>query len=135
MSKVTDPIADYLTRVRNAIMAKHRVVDIPASNIKKEMTKLLKEKGYILNYKFEDEVGYQGNIKIALKYNPETKVSAIKALERISKPGLRQYCNSSDIPRVLNGLGIAIISTSKGVITDKEARELNIGGEVLCYVY
>ncbi|MCG6186973.1 30S ribosomal protein S8 [Maribellus maritimus] len=135
MSKVTDPIADYLTRVRNAIMAKHRVVDIPASNIKKEMTKLLKEKGYILNYKFEDEAGYQGNIKIALKYNPETKVSAIKALERISKPGLRQYCNSSDIPRVLNGLGIAIISTSKGVITDKEAREMNIGGEVLCYVY
>jgi small subunit ribosomal protein S8 len=135
MSKVTDPIADYLTRVRNAIMAKHRVVDIPASNIKKEITKLLKEKGYILNYKFEDEVGYQGNIKIALKYNPETKVSAIKALERISKPGLRQYCNSDDIPRVLNGLGIAIISTSKGVVTDKEARELNIGGEVLCYVY
>jgi small subunit ribosomal protein S8 len=136
MSKVTDPIADYLTRVRNAIMAKHRVVDIPASNIKREITKLLKEKGYILNYKFEDEAGGpQGNIKIALKYNPETKVSAIKALERISKPGLRQYCNSSDIPRVLNGLGIAIISTSKGVITDKEAREQNIGGEVLCYVY
>ena len=135
MSKVTDPIADYLTRVRNAIMAKHRVVDIPASNLKKEITKLLKEKGYILNYKFEDEAGYQGYIKIALKYNPETKVSAIKALERISKPGLRQYCNSSDIPRVLNGLGIAIISTSRGVITDKEARELNIGGEVLCYVY
>ncbi|QGY42824.1 30S ribosomal protein S8 [Maribellus comscasis] len=135
MSKVTDPIADYLTRVRNAIMAKHRVVDIPASKLKKEMTKLLKEKGYILNYKFEDEAGYQGNIKIALKYNPETKVSAIKALERISKPGLRQYCNSNDIPRVLNGLGIAIISTSKGVITDKEAREMNIGGEVLCYVY
>ena len=135
MSKVTDPIADYLTRVRNAIMAKHRVVDIPASNLKKEMTKLLKEKGYILNYKFEDEVGHQGNIKIALKYNPETKVSAIKELERISKPGLRQYCDSTNIPRVLNGLGIAIISTSRGVITDKEARELNVGGEVLCYVY
>ena len=135
MSKVTDPIADYLTRVRNAIMAKHRVVDIPASNLKKEMTKLLKEKGYILNYKFEDEVGHQGNIKIALKYNPETKISAIKALERISKPGLRQYCDSTNIPRVLNGLGIAIISTSIGVITDKEARELNVGGEVLCYVY
>uniref|UniRef100_UPI0032162B98 30S ribosomal protein S8 n=1 Tax=uncultured Draconibacterium sp. TaxID=1573823 RepID=UPI0032162B98 len=135
MSKVSDPIADYLTRVRNAIMAKHRVVDIPASNVKKEMTKLLKDKGYILNYKFEDEVGYQGNIKIALKYNPETKLSAIKALERISKPGLRQYCDSTNIPRVLNGLGIAIISTSKGVITDKEARELNVGGEVLCYVY
>ncbi|AHW60213.1 SSU ribosomal protein S8P [Draconibacterium orientale] len=135
MSKVTDPIADYLTRVRNAIMAKNRVVDIPASNIKKEMTKLLKEKGYILNYKFEEGVGVQGNIKIALKYNPETKVSAIKALERISKPGLRQYCDTNSIPRVLNGLGIAIISTSKGVITDKEARELKVGGEVLCYVY
>ena len=135
MSKVTDPIADFLTRVRNAIMAKHRVVDIPASNLKKEMTKLLKEKGYILNYKFEDEVGHQGNIKIALKYNPETKISAIKSLERASKPGLRHYCDSTNIPRVLNGLGIAIISTSKGVITDKEARELKIGGEVLCYVY
>ncbi|MCD6354328.1 MAG: 30S ribosomal protein S8 [Prolixibacteraceae bacterium] len=135
MSKVTDPIADYLTRVRNAIQANHRVVDIPASNLKKEMTKLLKEKGFILNYKFEDEVGYQGNIKIALKYNPDTKLSAIKALERISKPGLRQYCNSTNIPRVLNGLGIAILSTSRGVITDKEARELNVGGEVLCYVY
>ncbi len=135
MSKVTDPIADYLTRVRNAIQAKHRVVDIPASNVKKEITKLLKEKGYILNYKFEDEVGYQGNIKIALKYNPETKTSAIKALERISKPGLRQYCDTTNIPRVLNGLGIAIISTSKGIVTDKEARDLNIGGEVLCYVY
>jgi len=135
MSKVTDPIADYLTRLRNAIQAKHRVVDIPASGMKKEMTKLLKEKGYILNYKFEEEVGYQGNIKIALKYNPETKVSAIKALERISKPGLRQYCDIDSIPRVLNGLGIAIISTSKGVITDKEAKELNVGGEILCYVY
>jgi small subunit ribosomal protein S8 len=135
MSKITDPIADYLTRLRNAIQAKHRVVDIPASNLKKEITKLLKEKGYILNYKFEDEVGYQGNIKIALKYNPETKISAIKALERISKPGLRQYCHTEEIPRVLNGLGIAIISTSKGVITDKEAHALNVGGEVLCYVY
>jgi small subunit ribosomal protein S8 len=135
MSKVTDPIADYLTRVRNAIMAKHRVVDIPASNLKMEMTKLLKDKGYILNYKFEDEVGFQGNIKIALKYNPETKLSAIKALERISKPGLRKYCDSNSVPRVLNGLGIAIISTSKGVITDKEARELGVGGEVLCYVH
>jgi len=135
MSKVTDPIADYLTRVRNAIMAKHRVVDIPASNLKKEMTKLLKDKGYILNYKFEETENNQGNIKIALKYNPESKLSAIKSLERISKPGLRQYCDSTNIPRVLNGLGIAIISTSKGVITDKEARELSIGGEVLCYVY
>jgi small subunit ribosomal protein S8 len=135
MSKVTDPIADYLTRVRNAIMAKHRVVDIPASSIKKEITKILKEKGYILNYKFEDEKNYQGNIKIALKYNTDTKLNAIKALKRISKPGLRQYCDAASIPRVLNGLGIAIISTSKGIITDKEAKELNIGGEVLCYVY
>ena len=135
MSKVSDPIADYLTRVRNAIQAKHRVVDIPASGLKKEITRILKEKGYILNYKFEEEIGYQGNIKIALKYNPDTKVSAIKALERISKPGLRQYCDSENVPRVLNGLGIAIISTSKGVITDKEAHELKVGGEVLCYVY
>jgi small subunit ribosomal protein S8 len=135
MSKVTDPIADFLTRVRNGIQAKHRVVDIPASNLKKELTKILKEKGYILNYKFEDEVGYQGNIKIALKYNPETKISAIKKLERISKPGLRKYCDSTNIPRVLNGLGIAIISSSKGVITDKEAKELGVGGEVLCHVY
>jgi small subunit ribosomal protein S8 len=135
MSKVTDPIADYLTRVRNAIMAKHRVVDIPASNIKKEITKILKEKGYILNYKFEDDKNYQGNIKIALKYNTDTKTNAIKSLERISKPGLRQYCDTDSIPRVLNGLGIAIISTSRGVITDKEARELKVGGEVLCYVY
>ena len=135
MSKVTDPIADFLTRIRNGIQAKHRVVNIPASNLKKEMAILLKEKGYILNYKFEDEVGFQGNIKIALKFNPETKISAIKKLERISKPGLRQYCDSNNIPRVLNGLGIAIISTSKGVITDKEARELGVGGEVLCHVY
>lgn len=135
MSKVSDPIADYLTRVRNAILAKHRVVDIPSSNLKKEITKILKENGYILNYKFEDDNGYQGNIKIALKYNPETKLSAIKGLEKISKPGLRQYCNSSSIPRVLNGLGIAVISTSKGVITDKQAREQKVGGEVLCYVY
>src|SRR5690554_6327222 len=135
MSKVTDPIADYLTRVRNAILAKHRVVDIPSSNVKKEITKILMDKGYILNYKFEEEKEYQGNIKIALKYNPETKVSAIKGLKRISKPGLRKYCNGDNIPRVLNGLGIAIISTSKGVITDKEAREQHVGGEVICYVY
>lgn len=135
MSKVTDPIADYLTRLRNAIKAKHRVVDVPASNLKKEITRILKEKGYILNYKIEEEVGYQGNIKIALKYDFDTKVPAIKALKRVSKPGLRQYCDSYNIPRVLNGLCIAIISTSKGVITDKEAREMNVGGEVLCYVY
>jgi len=135
MSKITDPIADYLTRLRNAIQARHKVVDIPASNIKRDITRLLKEKGYILNYKFEDEVNFQGNIKIALKYHPESKAPAIKALKRISKPGLRQYCGSDEIPRVLNGLGIAVISTSRGVITDKEARELNIGGEVLCYIY
>ena len=135
MSKITDPIADYLTRIRNAQKAKHRVVDIPASNIKKEITKILKDKGYILNYKFEDEINFQGNIKIALKYHPETHIPAIKAIRRISKPGLRKYCHTDSIPRVLNGLGIAVISTSKGVITDKEARELSIGGEVLCYVY
>jgi len=135
MSKVTDPIADYLTRIRNAIRANHRVVDIPASNLKKEMTRILKEKGYILNYKFEEEVNFQGNIKIALKYNPETRSSAIRSLERISRPGLRHYCDSENIPRVLNGLGIAIISTSKGVMTDKEAREMKVGGEVICYVY
>ncbi|HEY3371769.1 MAG TPA: 30S ribosomal protein S8 [Prolixibacteraceae bacterium] len=132
---MTDPIADYLTRIRNAQKAKHRVVDIPASNIKKEITKILKDKGYILNYKFEDEINFQGNIKIALKYHPETRIPAIKTIRRISKPGLRKYCHTDGIPRVLNGLGIAVISTSKGVITDKEARELNIGGEVLCYVY
>jgi small subunit ribosomal protein S8 len=135
MSKITDPIADYLTRIRNAQKAKHRVVDIPASNIKKEITKILKDKGYILNYKFEEDVNFQGNIKIALKYHPETRISAIKTIRRISKPGLRKYCHIDSIPRVLNGLGIAVISTSKGVITDKEARELGVGGEVLCYVY
>ena len=132
---MTDPIADYLTRVRNAIKAKHRIVDVPASNIKKEITKVLHEKGYILNYKFEDGVNSQGNIKIALKYHKETKQSAIVNIERISKPGLRKYSGADTLPRVLNGLGIAILSTSHGVMTDKEAREKNIGGEVLCYVY
>jgi small subunit ribosomal protein S8 len=132
---MTDPIADYLTRIRNAIMANHKVVDIPASSIKKDITKLLFEKGYILNYKFEENEGPQGNIKIALKYNPETKMAAIKSLQRISKPGLRKYVDKDHLPRVLNGLGVAIISTSQGVMTDKEARSLNIGGEVLCYVY
>ena len=131
---MTDPIADYLTRIRNAVMANHKVVDIPSSNIKRDMTRILFEKGYILNYKFEEE-GPQGNIKIALKYNPETKSNAIKSLERISRPGLRKYVDSENLPRVLNGLGVAIISTSQGVMTDKEARSLNIGGEVLCYVY
>jgi small subunit ribosomal protein S8 len=132
---MTDPIADYLTRLRNAIKANHRVVEIPASNLKKEITKVLFDKGYILNYKFEDSQNNQGIIKIALKYNPETRESAISRLERISSPGLRRYANTSSMPRVLNGLGVAILSTSKGVITDKEARALNVGGEVLCYVY
>ena len=133
---MTDPIADYLTRVRNAIKAKHRIVDVPASNIKKEITKVLFDKGYILNYKFEDgTTNPQGSIKIALKYNKETKQSAIMHLERISKPGLRKYTGAETLPRVLNGLGIAILSTSHGVMTDKEAREKKIGGEVLCYVY
>jgi len=131
---MTDPIADYLTRVRNAIKAQHRVVEIPASNLKKEITKVLLDKGYILNYKFEED-GPQGTIKVALKYDPVYKVNAIKNLKRVSRPGLRQYVSHKDLPRVLNGLGIAIVSTSKGVMTDKEARELNVGGEVLCYVY
>lgn len=131
---MTDPIADYLTRLRNAIMANHKVMDIPASNVKKEITKILKEKGYILNYKFVDD-GLQGVIKIALKYHPETKVPAIKALKRVSKPGLRKYAGANELPRVLNGLGIAILSTSQGVMTDKEARAKHIGGEVMCYVY
>jgi len=131
---MTDPIADYLTRIRNAVMANHKLVDIPASNMKKDITRILFEKGYILNYKFEEE-GPQGNIKIALKYNPETKTPAIKSLQRVSKPGLRKYVDKDHLPRVLNGLGIAILSTSRGVITDKEARGLNVGGEVLCYVY
>ena len=131
---MTDPIADYLTRVRNAIKAQHRVVEVPASNLKKEITKILFEKGYILNYKIVEE-GVQGTIKIALKYDPVNKVNAIKKLERISTPGLRRYTGYKDMPRVLIGLGIAILSTSKGVMTDKEARELKIGGEVLCYIY
>jgi len=131
---MTDPVADYLTRLRNAIKANHKVVDIPASNLKKSITKILFEKGYILNYKFEEE-GPQGNIKIALKYNVNTKESAIRGLERVSKPGLRKYSHSGDLPRVINGLGVALVSTSKGVMTDKEARKLNVGGEVLCYVY
>lgn len=133
--KTTDPIADYLTRLRNAIKARHRVVEVPASNLKKEITKVLFDKGYILNYKFEDTENKQGKIRIALKYNPETRESAINKLQRISTPGLRQYKPSTELPKVLNGLGIAILSTSKGVVTDKEARVMNVGGEVLCYVY
>jgi len=131
---MTDPIADYLTRLRNAIQAGHKVVEIPGSNVKREMTKILKEKGYILNYKFID-AGYQGVIKIALKYNAESGVPAIKELKRVSKPGLRQYTGVGEMPRVLNGLGVAIVSTSQGLMTDKEARQKNVGGEVLCYVY
>lgn len=130
---VTDPIADYLTRVRNSIMANHRVVEIPASNLKKDITKILFDQGMILNYKFEDEPK-PGLIKIALKYHPVTKVPAINSLLRVSKPGLRKYVDSENLPRVLNGLGFAIISTSQGVMTDKEARKLHIGGEVLCYI-
>ncbi|OZI05633.1 30S ribosomal protein S8 [Siphonobacter sp. BAB-5385] len=130
-----DPIADYLTRLRNAIKARHRIVEIPASNLKKEITKVLFEKGYIQSYKFDEEASVQGTIKVALKYNPLTKQSAIVKLTRVSKPGLRKYSGSKELPRVLNGLGIAIVSTSKGVMTDKEARTLNVGGEVLCYVY
>mgnify|MGYP006282766315 CR=1 FL=1 len=130
---ITDPVADYLTRIRNAIMANHRVVEVPASNLKKDITKILYEKGYILNYKFEED-NKQGIIKIALKYHPVSKLPAIRKIERVSRPGLRQYVGADELPRVLNGLGIAIISTSHGVVTDKEARKERIGGEVLCYI-
>lgn len=132
---MTDPIADYLTRLRNAIMAQHRVVEVPASNLKKEITKILFEKGYILNYKFVEGETPGGTIKIALKYDPVDKVNAIKCLKRVSRPGLRQYAGYKDMPRVLNGLGIAIISTSIGIMTNKEAKEQKVGGEVLCYIY
>ena len=131
---MTDPIADFLTRIRNGIKARHKVVEIPASNMKKSLTKILFEKGYILNYKFEEE-GPQGKIKIALKYNAESRLPAIKSIQRISRPGLRKYVDKESMPRVLNGLGIAILSTSQGLMTDKEARVKNIGGEVICYVY
>lgn len=131
---MTDPISDYLTRLRNAIKARHRVVDVPASNVKKDITKILYEKGYILSYKFEDTPNNQGNIKIALKYDQLSGVSAIRDLKRISKPGLRQYAGVKEMPRVINGLGIAIISTSRGIMTDKEARVEKVGGEVLCFV-
>jgi small subunit ribosomal protein S8 len=131
---MTDPIADYLTRLRNAINANHRIVEVPASNIKKQITKVLFDKGYIQGYKFESN-DVQGSIKIALKYNPSTKLPAMIHLERVSKPGLRKYSTAGELPRVLNGLGIAIISTSQGIMTDKEARKLNIGGEVLCQIY
>ena len=130
---ITDPIADFLTRIRNAVNAKQSLVEVPASNVKKAITQILFEKGYILNYKFEDE-GPQGVIKIALKYHPVTKQPAIMSIQRVSTPGLRKYADSENLPRVMNGLGIAIISTSRGIMTDKEARQLHIGGEVLCYV-
>ncbi|MBQ3617977.1 MAG: 30S ribosomal protein S8 [Bacteroidales bacterium] len=129
---MTDTIADFLTRIRNAVAANHRIVEVPASNVKKEITKILFTKGYILSYKFDDE---SRTIKIALKYNPETKEAAIQNITRVSTPGLRKYASCKDLPRVLNGLGIAIVSTSKGIMTDKEARTQNIGGEVICYVY
>ncbi|MCB9202093.1 MAG: 30S ribosomal protein S8 [Flavobacteriales bacterium] len=131
---VTDPISDYLTRVRNAMMAGHKVVEIPASNIKKEITKILFDQGYVLNYKFETDTP-QGTIKIALKYDKLTKLPAIKKMKRASRPGLRKYAGAKELPRVLNGLGIAIVSTSKGLLTDKQARSQNVGGEVICYVY
>lgn len=131
---ITDPIGDFLTRVRNASMAKHKVVEVPASNMRKAITKILFDQGYILNYKFEDK-GPRGTIKIALKYNQDTKEPVIKDLQRVSRPGLRKYAGTQEIPRILNGLGIAILSTSKGVMVDKEARRNNTGGEVLCYVY
>jgi small subunit ribosomal protein S8 len=130
----TDPVADYLTRIRNAVRANHRVVEIPASNLKKEITKILFEPGDVLSYKFDDST-VQGTIKIALKYNKETKDPVIKKIQRISKPGLRKYSGSGDLPRILNGLGIAIVSTSRGVMTGKQAQRENVGGEVLCYVY
>ncbi len=132
---MTDPIADYLTRVRNAVKANHRVVEVPASNFKKELTKILYDKGFISNYKFEETDNRQGNIKIALKYNPVSKLSAISSIRRVSRPGLRKYVHADKLPRVINGLGIAIISTSRGLMTDKEARNLRVGGEVICYVY
>ena len=131
---ITDPIADFLTRVRNAVNAKHRIVEVPASNVKKAITQILFEKGYILNYKFEEE-GPQGTIKIALKYHPVTKQPAITTITRVSTPGLRKYADSENLPRVMNGLGIAIISTSQGIMTDKEARKQNLGGEVLAYIW
>jgi small subunit ribosomal protein S8 len=131
---VTDPIADFLTRIRNAQMAGHRIVEIPASNLKKRMTEILYNQGYILKYKFEED-NKQGLIKIALKYDGQTKQPAIQSLERVSRPGLRHYSKPEDFRRVKNGLGVAIISTSKGVLTDKEAKAQNVGGEVLCYIY
>ncbi len=132
---MTDPIADYLTRIRNAQQAGHRIVEIPASKMKKRITEILYDQGYVLKYKFDDNEGKQGIIKIALKYDSVSKKPVIKKLGRISKPGLRQFAKTDGIPRIINGLGIAIVSTSKGVMTDKQARNENVGGEVVCYVY
>ena len=132
---VTDPIADYLTRLRNGQMARHSIVEIPASNMKKRITEILYEQGYILKYKFEPSENGQGIIKVALKYDAQTKEPVIREMQRISRPGLRKYSGSKSVPRIINGLGIAIVSTSRGVMTDKEARKLNVGGELLCYVY
>ena len=129
-----DPIADFLTRIRNAIKANHRIVEVPSSNLKKEITKVLHENGYIQNYKFDDE-SRPGKIKIALKYNPDTKISAIQHIQRASTPGLRRYAKADRLPRVLNGLGVAILSTNKGVMTEKQAKKENVGGEILCYIY
>ena len=134
LNMYTDPIADFLTRIRNAVRANHKVVEIPASNLKKEITKILFDQGYILSYKFDDNA-VQGTIKIALKYDKETKESVIKDIQRISKPGLRKYAGADNLPRILNGLGIAIVSTSKGLMTGKQAKQQNVGGEVICYVY
>jgi small subunit ribosomal protein S8 len=131
----TDPIADYLTRVRNAVRANHKVVEVPASNLKKEITKILFDQGYILSYKFDDSSAAQGTIKIALKYDKQTKEPVIRDIQRISKPGLRKYAGATNLPRILNGLGISIVSTSRGVMTGKQAKQLNVGGEVICYVY
>ncbi len=132
---MTDPISDFLTRIRNAIKAKHRVVDIPASRLKKDITKILYDKGYIAGYRFDESANRQGTIKVALKYHPVTKVPAIRSLRRVSRPGLRKYTGRDNLPRVLNGLGVAIMSTSRGVMTDKEAQKTGVGGEVVCYVY
>lgn len=134
---VSDPIADYLTRIRNAQMAGHRIVDIPASKLKKAITEILYEQGYILKYKFEEKAGKGGQdvIKVALKYDPITRKPIIRELGRISKPGLRKYAKADELPRIINGLGLAIVSTSQGVMSDKKARELNVGGELLCYIY
>lgn len=132
---VTDPIADYLTRIRNAQQAGHRIVEIPASKMKKSITEILYNQGYILKYVFDDAAGKQGIIKIALKYDPATKKPVIQKLQRISRPGLRNFSKASEIPRIINGLGVAIVSTSKGIMTDKQARSENVGGEVVCYVY